>query len=74
MPNVNAASKRTSSRWRSYLERLHAAGTAKSTPAFAAYAIIALVGAATREAAIDKAFSEAKHDGIISVVTDLAGL
>ena len=28
----------------------------------------------TREAAIDKAFSEAKHDGIISVVTDLAGL
>jgi AcrR family transcriptional regulator len=57
-----------------YLERLQAAGTAKSTPAFAAYAIIALVGAATREAAIDKAFSESKHDGIISVVTDLAGL
>jgi AcrR family transcriptional regulator len=57
-----------------YLERLQTAGTAKSTPTFAAYAIIALVGAATREAAIDKAFSEAKHDGIISVVTDLAGL
>ncbi len=57
-----------------YLERLHAAGTAKSTPPFAAYAIIALLGAATREAAIDKAFSEAKHEGIISVVTDLAGL
>ena len=57
-----------------YLERLRAAGTAKSTPPFAAYAIIALVGAATRETAIDKAFSEAKHEGIISVVTDLAGL
>jgi AcrR family transcriptional regulator len=57
-----------------YLELLHSAGAAKSTPAFAAYAIIALVGAATREAAIDKAFSEAKHEGIISVVTDLAGL
>ncbi len=57
-----------------YLERLHAAGDAKSSPHFAAYAIIALVGAAAREAAIDKAFSEAKHEGIISVVTDLAGL
>jgi hypothetical protein len=57
-----------------YLERLHAAGTAKSTAAFSAYAIIALVGAAAREAAIDKAFSEAKHEGIINVVTDLAGL
>jgi AcrR family transcriptional regulator len=57
-----------------HLQRLQAAGKAKSTPAFAAYAIIALVGAATREAAIDKTFSEAKHVGIISVVTDLAGL
>jgi AcrR family transcriptional regulator len=58
----------------SYLERLQTAGKAKTTPAFAAYAMIALVGAATREAAIDKTFSEAKHEGIISVVTDLAGL
>ncbi len=57
-----------------YLERLRAAGTASTTPAFAAYAIMALVGAAAREAAIDKAFSEDKHMGIISVVTDLAGL
>ena len=57
-----------------HLERLQAAGKAKSTPQFAAYAIIALVGAAAREAAIDKAFSEAKHEGIISVVIDLAGL
>jgi AcrR family transcriptional regulator len=57
-----------------YLERLQAAGIAKRTPPFAAYAIIALVGAATREAAIDNAFSEAKHAGILSVVTDLAGL
>jgi AcrR family transcriptional regulator len=57
-----------------YLERLQASGTAKPTPAFSAYAMIALVGAAAREAAIDSAFSEAKHLGIISVVLDLAGL
>jgi AcrR family transcriptional regulator len=57
-----------------YLERLRAAGIAKTTPAFSAYAIMALVGAAAREAAIDKAFSEDKHMGIISVVIDLAGL
>jgi AcrR family transcriptional regulator len=57
-----------------YLERLRAAGIAKTTPAFSAYAMMALVGAAAREAAIDKAFSEDKHMGIISVVTDLAGL
>jgi AcrR family transcriptional regulator len=57
-----------------YLERLHAAGTAKPTPAFSAYAIMALVDAAAREAAIDNAFSEAKYAGIISVVTDLSGL
>jgi AcrR family transcriptional regulator len=57
-----------------YLERLQAAGISKTTPPFAAYAIIALVGAAAREAAIDNAFSEDKHAGIISVVTDLAGL
>jgi AcrR family transcriptional regulator len=57
-----------------YLERLRAAGVAKPTPAFAAYAIMALVGAAAREAAIDNAYSEDKHAGIISVVTDLAGL
>ena len=59
--------------WRAISNVFTRAGTAKSTPAFAAYAIIALVGAAAREAAIDKAFSEAKHEGIISVVTDLAG-
>lgn len=57
-----------------YLHRLTESGIAKSTPAFSAYAIMALVGAAAREAAIDKAFSEDKHMGIISVVTDLAGL
>jgi AcrR family transcriptional regulator len=57
-----------------YLERLQASGIANVTPAFSAYAIIALVGAAAREAAIDSAFSEAKHLGIISVVLDLAGL
>ena len=57
-----------------YLQRLQDASIAKTTPAFSAYAMMALVGAAAREAAIDKAFSEAKHMGIISVVTDLAGL
>jgi AcrR family transcriptional regulator len=57
-----------------YLERLQAAGIAKTTPVFSAYAMMALIGAAAREAAIDKSFSEAKHMGIISVVTDLAGL
>lgn len=57
-----------------YLERLRVANVAKTTPAFSAYAMMALVGAAAREAAIDKAFSEDKHAGIISVVTDLAGL
>jgi AcrR family transcriptional regulator len=57
-----------------YLDQLQGVGVAKRTPAFSAYAIIALVGAAVREAAIDNAFSEDKHLGIISVVTDLAGL
>jgi AcrR family transcriptional regulator len=57
-----------------YLERLQEAGTAKMTPVFSAYAMMALIGAAAREAAIDKSFSEAKHMGIISVITDLAGL
>lgn len=57
-----------------YLERLQEAGIAKMMPAFSAYAMMALIGAAAREAAIDKAFSEDKHMGIISVVTDLAGL
>ncbi len=57
-----------------YLTRLHAAGIAKTAQPFAGYAIVALVGAAAREAAIDRAFSDAKYDGIISVVLDLAGL
>jgi AcrR family transcriptional regulator len=57
-----------------YLEELHAGGLASSTPPFSGYAIVALVGAAAREAAIEHAFSDAKYDGIISVVLDLAGL
>jgi AcrR family transcriptional regulator len=57
-----------------YLDRLQAAGTAKATPPFAAYAMMALIGAAAREAAIEQSFSDAKYAGIISVVTDLAGL
>jgi len=59
----------------SYLERIHGAGIApKEAPEFAAYAIVALIGAAAREAAIDRAFSDAKLSGILSVVLDLAGL
>ena len=62
-------------RMRRYLAALHVTGLAKNEQApFAAYAIIALVGAAAREAAMDREFSEAKHRGIISVVFDLAGI
>ena len=57
-----------------YLERLRGAGPAKTPPSLSGYAIVALVGAAAREAAIENAFSEPKYDGIISVVLDLAGL
>jgi AcrR family transcriptional regulator len=58
----------------SYLERLNPQGSARNSAAFSAYAIIALIGAAAREAAIEKEFSEDKHAGIIAVVVDLAGL
>ncbi len=57
-----------------YLARLRERRIAGSSQSFSAYAIIALVGAAAREAAIDRVFSDAKYDGIISVVLDLAGL
>ncbi len=57
-----------------YLERLRAAGVATRHASFSGYAIVALVGAAAREAAIDMTFSEAKYDGIISVVLELVGL
>jgi AcrR family transcriptional regulator len=59
----------------SYLERLHATGLAPvEAPEFAAYAIVALIGAAAREAAIERTFSEQKLAGILSVVLDLAGV
>jgi len=54
-----------------YIERLHQR-KGELAP-FSAYAIIPLV-APRRAKRNDKAFSEAKHEGIISVVTDLAGL
>jgi AcrR family transcriptional regulator len=58
-----------------YLERLRGAHIAVgSNPEFAAYAIVALMVAAAREAAIERAFSEEKFAGILSVVLDLAGL
>ena len=56
-----------------YIDRLREAGIATNVQSFSSYAIVALVGAAAREAAIDTAFSDAKYDGIISVVLDLAG-
>ncbi len=56
-----------------YLRRVRDAGIATPQQSFSAYAIVALVGAAAREAAIEAAFSDAKYDGIVSVVLDLAG-
>lgn len=58
-----------------YLDRLRTARAAVGkSMEFAAYAIVALVDAAAREAAIEQAFSEQKLAGILSVVLDLAGL
>jgi AcrR family transcriptional regulator len=57
-----------------YLGRVRTAGLADAAPEFAAYAIVALIGAAAREAAIDREISEAKLGGILSDVLDLAGL
>jgi AcrR family transcriptional regulator len=57
-----------------YLGRLREAGLATTSQSFSAYAIIALIGAAAREAAIDATFSDAKYDGVVSIVLDLAGL
>jgi hypothetical protein len=56
-----------------YLERLRDAGIATSSQQFSGYAIVALIAAAAREAAIDTAFSQAKCDGIISIVLKIAG-
>ena len=56
-----------------YLEWLQRAGMTRSLQPFCAYAIVVLVGAASREAAIENAFSDAKYEGIISVVLELAG-
>jgi AcrR family transcriptional regulator len=56
-----------------YLDRLHGAGMATSSRPFSGYAIMALIGAAAREAAVETGFSEAKIDGIVSAVLELAG-
>ncbi len=56
-----------------YLDRLREAGVATRQQSFSGYAIVALVGAAAREAALEMTFSEAKFNGIISVVLELAG-
>lgn len=58
-----------------YFERLNAAGICTiAAPEFSAYAIVALVAAAARECAIERGFAEAKLDGILAVVLDVAGL
>jgi AcrR family transcriptional regulator len=58
-----------------YLERLRAAGLASTEmPQFSAYAIVALLAAAAREAALERSFSPAKMRGIETVVLELAGL
>lgn len=59
-----------------YIERLQNASIAdpSSSPEFNAYAIIALINAAAREAAIEKSFSSDKFAGVIGVIYDLAGI
>lgn len=41
---------------------------------FSAYAIVALLAAAAREAALERTFSEEKQSGIVRIVLELAGL
>lgn len=58
-----------------YLQALRSARIATlATPQFSAYAVVALVVAAAREAALDGEFSSEKLDGILAVVLELAGL
>jgi AcrR family transcriptional regulator len=58
-----------------YIEKLNAAGlTAVKSPAFNAYALVALCTAITRECAVEQAFVAAKIAGLIDVIVDLLGL
>ncbi|MFN2460732.1 MAG: TetR/AcrR family transcriptional regulator [Candidatus Velthaea sp.] len=58
-----------------YIEKLNAAGLAAvCAPRFNAYALVALITAVVRECAVERTFTDAKLDGILDVVVDLAGL
>ena len=73
-PNASAASKPTSTAWPATSAACRRRASPNPRPRSRHMRSSRWSGPATREAAIDKAFSEAKHEGIISVVTDLAGL
>jgi AcrR family transcriptional regulator len=58
-----------------YIDKLNAAGlTSVKSPAFNAYALVALCTAIVRECAVEKVFVEAKVAGLIEVIVDLLGL
>jgi AcrR family transcriptional regulator len=58
-----------------YIEKLNRAGlTSVKSPAFNAYALVALCTAIVRECAVEKAFVPAKLAGLIEVIVDLLGL
>jgi len=58
-----------------YISKLNAAGlTSVKSPAFNAYALVALCTAIVRECAVEKTFVPAKLAGLIEVIVDLVGL
>jgi AcrR family transcriptional regulator len=58
-----------------YIDRLNAAGlTHVKSPAFNAYALVALCNAIVRECAVGQVFVPEKIDGLIDVIVDLLGL
>ncbi len=58
-----------------YIEKLNAAGlTSVKSPAFNAYALVALCTAIVRECAVEKVFAPEKTAGLIEVIVDLVGL
>jgi AcrR family transcriptional regulator len=58
-----------------YIERLNAAGlTHVKSPAFNAYALVALCTAIVRECAVERSFSSDKVVGVTDVIVDLLGL
>jgi hypothetical protein len=58
-----------------YIGKLNAAGlTNVKSPAFNAYALVALCTAIVRECAVERVFVPAKSTGLIEVIVDLLGL